>query len=127
MPGKLYHSNEIMVLLGDNWFAKRSVKQALEVAERRKKCRPSFHIMPTVPNNAHHSFCCRPDVMKMLEEEKKQFQDWEARMAFTEEIRTSQKVRVRFPYKGPLLPFISHPSEIMVATYDEESLTECIQ
>ena len=40
MPGKLYHSNEVMVLLGDNWFAKRSVKQALEIAERRKKCEP---------------------------------------------------------------------------------------
>lgn len=37
MPGQLYHTNEIMVLLGDNWFVKRSVKQALEIAERRKQ------------------------------------------------------------------------------------------
>ena len=38
IPGELYDTNEIMVLLGDNWFVKRSVKQALEIAERRKLC-----------------------------------------------------------------------------------------
>ena len=37
MPGQLYHTNEVMVLLGDNWFAKRTVSQALAIAERRKK------------------------------------------------------------------------------------------
>lgn len=37
MPGELYDTNEVMVLLGDNWFVKRSVKQALEIAERRKQ------------------------------------------------------------------------------------------
>ena len=38
MPGKLIHTNEIMVLLGDNWFAERSASQALEIVARRKKC-----------------------------------------------------------------------------------------
>lgn len=38
MPGKLVHTNEIMVLLGDNWFAERSASQALEIVARRKKC-----------------------------------------------------------------------------------------
>jgi len=28
MPGRLVHTNEIMVLLGDNWFVERSAKQA---------------------------------------------------------------------------------------------------
>lgn len=37
MPGRLTHTNEIMVLLGDNWFAERSTSQALEMVERRKK------------------------------------------------------------------------------------------
>jgi len=37
MPGKIVHTNEIMVLLGDNWFAERSEKQATEIAERRMK------------------------------------------------------------------------------------------
>lgn len=38
MPGQLYHTNEVLVLLGDNWFARRSAKQAIEIAERRKQC-----------------------------------------------------------------------------------------
>lgn len=38
MPGKLYHSNEILVLLGDNWFAKTTAKHAVGVAERRRQC-----------------------------------------------------------------------------------------
>ena len=35
MPGQLIHTNEIMVLLGDNWFAERSATQAMEIAQRR--------------------------------------------------------------------------------------------
>lgn len=37
MPGQLVHTNEILVLLGDNWFAERSAKQAAEIVTRRKK------------------------------------------------------------------------------------------
>ncbi|CAB1322967.1 unnamed protein product [Coregonus sp. 'balchen'] len=37
MPGKLVHTNEITVLLGDNWFAKCSAKQAQKLVEHRKK------------------------------------------------------------------------------------------
>ncbi|KAI9501926.1 hypothetical protein GGI25_000200 [Coemansia spiralis] len=36
-PGKLIHTNEVLVLLGDNWFVDRSAKQAAEIAERREK------------------------------------------------------------------------------------------
>lgn len=35
MPGKLVHTNEVLVHLGDNWFAHRSAKQSAEIAERR--------------------------------------------------------------------------------------------
>ncbi|KAJ1921798.1 hypothetical protein H4219_000532 [Mycoemilia scoparia] len=35
MPGKLIHTNEILVLLGDNWFVERSGSQASEIAKRR--------------------------------------------------------------------------------------------
>lgn len=35
MPGKIYHTNDILVLLGDNWFVERSAKQASEIAGRR--------------------------------------------------------------------------------------------
>ncbi|CAL1540094.1 unnamed protein product [Lymnaea stagnalis] len=37
MPGKIVHTNEILVLLGDNWFVERSAKQAAEIADRRIK------------------------------------------------------------------------------------------
>jgi unconventional prefoldin RPB5 interactor 1 len=35
MPGKIIHTNEVLVLLGDNWFVERSAKQASEIIERR--------------------------------------------------------------------------------------------
>ncbi|KAJ1798104.1 uri1, prefoldin-like chaperone [Coemansia sp. RSA 2399] len=35
-PGKIVHTNEILVLLGDNWFVDRSAKQAAEIAKRRE-------------------------------------------------------------------------------------------
>jgi unconventional prefoldin RPB5 interactor 1 len=35
MPGQLVHTNEILVLLGDNWFVERSAKQASEIVDRR--------------------------------------------------------------------------------------------
>ena len=39
MPGTLVHTNEVLVLLGDNWFIQTSAKKATEIADRRiKKC-----------------------------------------------------------------------------------------
>ncbi|BFZ13454.1 hypothetical protein BsWGS_16493 [Bradybaena similaris] len=35
MPGRLTHTNEILVLLGDNWFVERSAKQAVDIINRR--------------------------------------------------------------------------------------------
>lgn len=35
MPGRLIHTNEITVLLGDNWFAEISAKDAIGITERR--------------------------------------------------------------------------------------------
>merc|ERR1711915_848844 len=35
MPGKLVHTNEILVLLGDNWFIETSSKRAADIAGRR--------------------------------------------------------------------------------------------
>eukprot|EP00658_Telonema_sp_P-2_P038902 TRINITY_DN27830_c0_g1_i1.p1 TRINITY_DN27830_c0_g1~~TRINITY_DN27830_c0_g1_i1.p1 ORF type:complete len:412 (+),score=101.82 TRINITY_DN27830_c0_g1_i1:230-1465(+) len=37
MPGHLIHTNEMMTLLGDEYFAMRSASQAGEILERRKK------------------------------------------------------------------------------------------
>ena len=35
MPGHLIHTNEITVLLGDNWFAEVSAKDAIGISDRR--------------------------------------------------------------------------------------------
>ncbi|KAF9150597.1 uri1, prefoldin-like chaperone [Linnemannia schmuckeri] len=35
MPGKLIHTNEVLVMLGDNWFVDRSAVQAAEIVDRR--------------------------------------------------------------------------------------------
>lgn len=37
MPGKLIHTNEILVLLGDQYYAERSAKQAVEILGRRRQ------------------------------------------------------------------------------------------
>ena len=35
IPGRIIHSNEILVLLGENYFVERSCKQAIEIVDRR--------------------------------------------------------------------------------------------
>ena len=35
MPGKIVKTNEVLVLLGDNWFVERSTKQSCEIIDRR--------------------------------------------------------------------------------------------
>ena len=35
MPGQLVHTNEITVLLGDNYFLERSASQAADIVLRR--------------------------------------------------------------------------------------------
>lgn len=39
MPGKLVHTNEVTALLGDNWFARCSAKQAQKLVAHRMKCK----------------------------------------------------------------------------------------
>ncbi|GCC25768.1 hypothetical protein chiPu_0004179 [Chiloscyllium punctatum] len=61
MPGQLIHTNEVTVLLGDNWFAKCSAKQALGLVEHRKK-----------------------HVQKALDDLHKVMKNFESRVEFTE-------------------------------------------
>lgn len=37
MRGKMVHTNEILVCLGDGWFVKQSAKEAAEICDRRIK------------------------------------------------------------------------------------------
>nr|KAF6268975.1 URI1 prefoldin like chaperone [Pipistrellus kuhlii] len=64
MPGKLVHTNEVTVLLGDNWFAKCSAKQAVGLAEHRK---------------GH--------VRKTIDDLKKVMTNFESRVEFTEDLQ----------------------------------------
>lgn len=45
MPGKLVHTNEVTVLLGDNWFAKCSTKQAQKLVAHRMKCKSTVILL----------------------------------------------------------------------------------
>ena len=90
MPGKMYHTNEVLVHLGDNWFSQRSARQAMDIAERRKRCENDLF---------HHSlktfrevFFLLPDVANRLEDEKKHLSDLEARHKFAGDIDASVQV-----------------------------------
>uniref|UniRef100_A0A3Q0RUX3 URI1 prefoldin like chaperone n=1 Tax=Amphilophus citrinellus TaxID=61819 RepID=A0A3Q0RUX3_AMPCI len=48
MPGKLVHTNEVTVLLGDNWFTKCSAKQAQKIVDHRMKCESLFDLTSVV-------------------------------------------------------------------------------
>ncbi|KAM5207577.1 unconventional prefoldin RPB5 interactor 1 [Hipposideros larvatus] len=64
MPGKLVHTNEVTVLLGDNWFAKCSAKQAAGLVEHRKE-----------------------HVRKTIDDLKKVMNNFESRVEFTEDLQ----------------------------------------
>ncbi|XP_038161503.1 unconventional prefoldin RPB5 interactor 1 [Cyprinodon tularosa] len=65
MPGKLVHTNEVTVLLGDNWFAKCSAKQAQKIVEHRMK-----------------------HVGNQLDDVTKTMKNFEARVGFAKELET---------------------------------------
>ncbi|XP_075840365.1 unconventional prefoldin RPB5 interactor 1 isoform X2 [Microtus pennsylvanicus] len=64
MPGRLVHTNEVTVLLGDNWFAKCSAKQAMGLVEHRKE-----------------------HVRKTIDDFKKVLKNFESRVEFTEDLQ----------------------------------------
>uniref|UniRef100_A0A8C8R731 Protein phosphatase 1 regulatory subunit 19 n=1 Tax=Pelusios castaneus TaxID=367368 RepID=A0A8C8R731_9SAUR len=64
MPGRLVRTNEVTVLLGDNWFSKCSAKQAIGLVEHRKK-----------------------HVRKALDDLQKVMKNFESRIEFTEDLQ----------------------------------------
>ena len=38
-PGEVIHTNEFLVLLGENYFVKKTSSEGLQLIERRKKCK----------------------------------------------------------------------------------------
>lgn len=76
MPGRIIHTNEVLVLLGDNWFAERSASQAMDIARRRaEQCRK---------------------MQKELKAERQQRTNW---IKYTDELhRESGYADIREPY-----------------------------
>lgn len=71
MPGHLYHTNEITVLLGDNWFAQVTAKKAQDIVSRRQKV-----------------------VEEKLTDAKRQLNDMQARLAFTTSFQEQEAVEI---------------------------------
>ena len=76
MPGQLYHTNEITVLLGDNWFAQVTAKQAGDIVSRRQKGDSTDRAMLL----SHDVLCVV--VEEKLSDAKRQLEDIEAKLAF---------------------------------------------
>lgn len=78
MPGKIIHTNEISVLLGDNWFVERSSLQSSEIASRRLK------------------YC--NDMLEKFEDEKKLYQSkLDVLNEFGNESDIEEQVEIREP------------------------------
>lgn len=69
MPGKLVHTNEVTVLLGDNWFAKCSAKQAQKIVQHRMKY-----------------------VKSELDDLSKTMKNFEARVGFVKNLETASSI-----------------------------------
>lgn len=85
-PGKLYHSNEVTLLIGDNWFLKTTVKHALDVVQRRKDCEfmanYSWGVSP----------CGCVDVVEQLKREQQILSESQSRWSFTEQFQSTAQV-----------------------------------
>ena len=74
--GQLVHTNEVMVLLGDNWFVERSAKEAAEICDRR--------------------ISRSNDMLQKLDQEIQLFQSWQDE---SNQLMSDSKLReIREPY-----------------------------
>ena len=78
MPGHLYHTNEITVLLGDNWFAQVTAKKAQDIVSRRQK---GITLLSHDVLSIYHVHIVV--VEEKLTDAKRQLNDMQARLAFT--------------------------------------------
>jgi hypothetical protein len=100
MPGRAVHTNEVFVLLGENYFVERSTKQAREIIDRRLTGTPHTHTHThTTRHTARASrVSCRVAIAHtVLKEEVKTLnEEYEAmrlRLGMTEEMRQGHDVR----------------------------------
>ncbi|KAG2178848.1 hypothetical protein INT43_001694 [Umbelopsis isabellina] len=65
MPGKLVHTNEVLALLGDNWFTEASAKHAAEIVARRQKVvEENLKVVETQLNETNARAGVTPGVFK---------------------------------------------------------------
>ncbi|KAM9302342.1 unconventional prefoldin RPB5 interactor 1 [Gastrophryne carolinensis] len=97
MPGRLVRTNEVTVLLGDNWFAKCSSKQAMSLVDHRKKhVRKAMEDLQEVRKN----FESRVKFTKDLEKISKESSDYfDIREEVTEAHFISTKGKHRMAHK----------------------------
>lgn len=99
MPGKLVHTNELTVLLGDNWFAKCSAKEADTLVEHRKKRELFLLILPIdqvwIVHTAWPDLCdIFPDVKNALDDLQKVMKNFQNRADFTNDLEKLTGVSV---------------------------------
>ncbi|CAG8851237.1 11858_t:CDS:2, partial [Racocetra persica] len=71
MPGKLVHTNEILAMLGDNWFAERSTKQAVDIVDRRlEMVRKTINDLETQLENQKTKIGLTSDALRFANIEK---------------------------------------------------------
>ncbi|KAJ8417871.1 hypothetical protein AAFF_G00227140 [Aldrovandia affinis] len=120
MPGKLIHTNEVTVLLGDNWFAKCSAKQAVDLVEHRKR-----HVRNTLDdlNKVVKNFQARVGFTEDLEKAsggKGDFVDIREEVKGGEEPLTKGKHRVAHkPNSKPKVDLPEVPEEEVVVEEEE--------
>ncbi|XP_072278517.1 unconventional prefoldin RPB5 interactor 1 isoform X2 [Pyxicephalus adspersus] len=74
MPGRLVQTNEVNVLLGDNWFAKCSAKQAMSLVDHRKKhVRKALEDLEEVMKNFESRVELTKDLEKLSKESSEYF------------------------------------------------------
>ena len=133
MPGQLIHTNEILVLLGDNWFAERSAKQAGEIVERRIAgacCLLTCYVLHCTCFHRFaiflYLFClyfvqryviflrCMLCVVldKQMEELNKQIGLLKPRVDFTSEIQNMAQVGVKSPRFTTCVRFVTTSSDV---------------
>ncbi|KAM3919563.1 unconventional prefoldin RPB5 interactor 1 isoform 1-T1 [Leptodactylus fuscus] len=73
IPGRLVQTNEVTVLLGDNWFARCSAKQAMSLVDHRKK-----------------------HVREAMEEYQQVMKNYESRVEFTKDLQRMSSESLEF-------------------------------
>lgn len=109
MPGRLVQTNEVTVLLGDNWFAKCSAKQAMGLVDHRKKhVRKALEDLQEVMKN----FESRVEFTKGLEKMSKESGEYfDIREEVSEET-VSMKGKHRTAHKPHSKPKAETSSEV---------------